>query len=93
MATRPPATPEPPRTLATPGRGLWQRYANDIDHDTLLPICEMTDEQYMLRLKVLRDGQASDRRALRYLDRALADAMTDLNRRRDWAQYAQEAQL
>ena len=53
----------------------------------------MTDEQYMLRLKVLRDGQASDRRALRYLDRALADAMTDLNRRRDWAQYAQEAQL
>ena len=72
-------TPEPARPLVKYGRELWDRVwdsgANWISPNTdvelLLMTCEMVDERWNLRVKVMQDGQAKDRRGLRELDRLI----------------------
>lgn len=69
-------TPEPERPLLQPGRALWDKVwgmgANWIspstDVELLLMTCEMVDERWNLRAKVMRDGEAKDRRGLRALE-------------------------
>ena len=69
-------TPEPERPLLQPGRALWDKVwemgANWIspssDVELLLMTCEMVDERWNLRAKVMRDGDAKDRRGLRALE-------------------------
>lgn len=69
-------TPEPERPLLQPGRALWDKVwemgANWIspssDVELLLMTCEMVDERWNLRAKVMRDGDPKDRRGLRALE-------------------------
>lgn len=71
--------PEPARPLVKYGQELWDRVwesgANWISPNTdielLLMTCEMVDERWNLRVKVMQEGQAKDRRGLRELDRMI----------------------
>ena len=64
--------PEPERPLGTYGRKLWDRiWSNGIswispvtDVELLLMTCEMIDERWNLRAKVIKDGVAADARRL-----------------------------
>lgn len=69
-------TPEPERPLLQPGRALWNKVwemgvnwiSPSSDLELLLMTCEMVDERWNLRAKVMRDGDAKDRRGLRALE-------------------------
>jgi len=71
--------PEPERPLGTYGRQLWDRiWSNGInwispvtDTELLLMTCEMIDERWNLRAKVLKDGTSSDARRLDRLSRLI----------------------
>ena len=71
--------PEPDRPLGTYGRQLWDRvWINGInwispvtDTELLLMTCEMIDERWNLRAKVLKDGTASDARRLDRLSKMI----------------------
>lgn len=64
--------PEPERPLGTYGRKLWDRvWSNGInwlspvtDTELLLMTCEMIDERWNLRAKVIKDGVPADGRRL-----------------------------
>lgn len=64
--------PEPERPLGTYGRKLWDRiWSNGIewiapatDSELLLMTCEMIDERWNLRAKVIKDAVAADARRL-----------------------------
>jgi hypothetical protein len=64
--------PEPERPLGTYGRKLWDRiWSNGIswispvtDVEILLMTCEMIDERWNLRAKVIKDGVSADARRL-----------------------------
>lgn len=64
--------PSAPRPLGPAGLGLWERAWRESstppDADSLLQLCEQTDERVALRVRVLRDGDWHDRGALRALD-------------------------
>jgi len=71
--------PEPHRPLLAPGLELWERIwgmANtwlspNTDGELLLMTCELLDERWNLRSKVMREARPDERKALRDLDRQL----------------------
>lgn len=69
-------TPEPLRPLGQVGRDTWDRLWNhaitwlspNSDIEYVQMVCETADERAALRVKVLREGDTDDRKALRALD-------------------------
>lgn len=70
------SVPEPTRPLGNYGRELWDRIwgigvawiSPQTDYELLLMTCEMVDERWNLRVKVMRENDPKDRRALRNLE-------------------------
>jgi hypothetical protein len=52
--------------------------SSNTDYETMLMTAEMIDERWNLRVKVMTEGQARDRRALRDLDRAIQSQLSSL---------------
>lgn len=71
--------PEPHRPLLEPGQELWDRVwtmgqtwlSPNTDVELLLMTCELLDERWNLRVRVMRDQRAEERKQLRELDRQL----------------------
>lgn len=71
--------PEPPRPLLKYGQELWDRVWNagtpwlspNTDIEVLTMTCEMIDERWNLRVKVMQSEDAKLRRGLRELDRQI----------------------
>jgi hypothetical protein len=71
--------PEPARPLLKYGKELWDRvWASGItwispnsDVELLLMTCEMVDERWNLRVRVMTDNNPKDRRGLRELERSI----------------------
>jgi hypothetical protein len=72
--------PEPPRPLVTEAaKALWNRtwsmgqtwLSPQTDIELLLMTCEMVDERWNLRIKVLQDSRPEERKGLRDLERQL----------------------
>lgn len=72
--------PEPPRPLVTEAaKALWTRtwsmgqtwLSPQTDIELLLMTCEMVDERWNLRIKVLQDNRPEERKGLRDLERQL----------------------
>jgi hypothetical protein len=72
-------TPEPSRPLLKYGRELWDKVweqglnwiSPNTDFEILLMTCEMIDERWNLRVKVMQTDDARLRRGLRELDRQI----------------------
>jgi hypothetical protein len=72
-------TPEPARPLLKYGRELWDKVweqglswiSPNTDSEILLMTCEMIDERWNLRIKVLQTEDVKMRRGLRELDRQI----------------------
>ncbi len=72
-------TPKPPRPLLQPGIELWDRIwalgatwiSPESDLEFLLMTCELVDERWNLRIKVMQKDEPRMRRALRELDRQI----------------------
>lgn len=72
-------TPEPPRPLGKPGRELWDRVwdaginwiSPTTDLELLTMTCEMVDERWNLRAKVLQTDDHRQRRQLHDLTRMI----------------------
>lgn len=68
--------PEPKRPLLTYGRALWDDIwgagiswiAPATDTELLLMTCEMVDERWNLRIRVMQNNDPTERRGLRALD-------------------------
>jgi len=88
---RKPATPEPPRPLGSQGLRLWERYAAQVDPDEVALAAELADEHYVLRARVIREGDPADRRALRDIEERLTQAVRRLDTRASWNRYAEGA--
>jgi hypothetical protein len=81
MAT---STPEPTRPLLKYGRELWDKVwdtginwiSPNTDTELLLITCEMIDERWNLRVRVMTDNDPKDRRGLRELDRAIVSNLS-----------------
>jgi len=76
--------PIPHRTLGTHGAALWQRVWTSgatwlrpsLDGDTVLMMCEMTDERSVLRQTVFANAGAwRERRGLREIDRQITSLL------------------
>lgn len=67
-------TPAPPRPLGPVGLAIWAaaHHRARPPSERLLVLCESADERVALRMRVLRDPDPEDRRALRDLDAWLA---------------------
>lgn len=71
--------PEPPRPLLKYGQDLWDRIwgmgatwvSDTSDLELLTMTCEMIDERWNLRVKVMQSDDAAMRRGLRELDRQI----------------------
>jgi len=71
--------PEPPRPLLKYGQALWDRVwamgltwvSDTTDMELLTMTCEMVDERWNLRVKVMQSDDATMRRGLRELDRQI----------------------
>lgn len=72
--------PEPPRPLVTEAaKAMWDRVwsmgqtwlSPQTDIELLLMTCEMVDERWNLRIKVLTDNRPEERKGLRDLERQL----------------------
>jgi hypothetical protein len=50
--------------------------SSNTDYEAMLMTAEMIDERWNLRVKVMTEGQARDRRALRDLDRAIQSQLS-----------------
>lgn len=78
------ATPEPPRPLLKYGQELWERVwsmgatwvSDKTDIELLMMTCEMVDERWNLRIKVMQDDDPKLRRGLRELDRQLVSNLS-----------------
>lgn len=78
------AIPEPHRPLNKPGLELWESIwglaqtwlSPATDRELLLITCELLDERWNLRIKVLRDNRPEERKALRELDRQLVSNLS-----------------
>lgn len=76
--------PEPHRPLMTPGRELWDRVwgmgqswiSPQSDLELLMMTCEMVDERWNLRIKVMKDNRPEERRGLRELDKQLVNNLS-----------------
>jgi len=72
-------TPEPPRPLMKYGSELWERVwsmgaswiSDKTDLELLIMTCEMVDERWNLRVKVIQNDDARMRRGLRELERQI----------------------
>ena len=72
-------TPESPRPLLKYGQALWDRVwamgltwvSDTTDMELLTMTCEMVDERWNLRVKVMQSDDATMRRGLRELDRQI----------------------
>lgn len=81
MAT---STPEPTRPLLKYGRELWDKVwdtginwiSPNTDTELLLMTCEMIDERWNLRVRVMTNNDPKDRRGLRELDRAIVSNLS-----------------
>lgn len=79
-------TPEPMRPLGSAGQALWDRsweagrnwLSPKTDIETLLIICEQLDERVALRIQVITQGDPTDRKALRELDKQILGGMSIL---------------
>jgi hypothetical protein len=77
-------TPIASRPLGTHGREFWEKVwqmgsswiSSNTDYEAMLMTAEMIDERWNLRVKVMTDGQARDRRALRDLDRMIQSQLS-----------------
>jgi hypothetical protein len=77
-------TPQATRPLGSHGREFWDRVwqmgsswiSSNTDYEAMLMTAEMIDERWNLRVKVMTDGQARDRRALRDLDRMIQSQLS-----------------
>lgn len=78
--------PEPPRPLLKPGMALWERIwrsgvnwiSQDTDIELLLMTCEMIDERWNLRIKVMQNDDMVMARRLDNLTRIIADHLSRL---------------
>ena len=76
--------PDPSRPLGSYGKQFWDRVwqmgstwiSSNTDYEAMLMTAEMIDERWNLRVKVMTDGQARDRRALRDLDRMIQSQLS-----------------
>ena len=77
--------PEPPRPLLKYGNDLWERIwgmgatwiSDKTDIELLLMTCEMVDERWNLRARVMQDMEDSKaRRGLRELDRQIVSNLS-----------------
>jgi len=76
--------PEPPRPLLKYGRDLWDRVwgigatwvSDKTDIELLVMTCEMIDERWNLRVKVMQNDDARMRRGLRELDRQIVSNLS-----------------
>jgi hypothetical protein len=77
--------PEPPRPLVTTAaKELWERtwsmgqtwLSPSTDIELLLMTCEMIDERWNLRIKVLQDNRPEERRGLRELDKQIVNNLS-----------------
>jgi hypothetical protein len=81
MAT---STPEPTRPLLRYGKELWDKVwdtginwiSPNTDTELLLMTCEMIDERWNLRVRVMTDNDPKDRRGLRELDKAIVSNLS-----------------
>ena len=72
-------TPEPARPLLEHGGELWNRVwesgvnwiSPNTDLELLLMTCEMIDERWNLRVRVMNENDPKDRRGLRELDKQI----------------------
>lgn len=77
-------TPEPPRPLLKYGQDLWDRIwgmgatwvSDKTDLELLVMTCEMVDERWNLRVKVMQSDDAAMRRGLRELDRQIVSNLS-----------------
>ena len=77
-------TPEPPRPLLKYGQDLWDRVwgmdatwvSDRTDLELLTMTCEMVDERWNLRVKVMQTDDATMRRGLRELDRQIVSNLS-----------------
>lgn len=79
------SVPEPPRPLLKYGNDLWERIwgmgatwiSDKTDIELLLMTCEMVDERWNLRARVMQDMEDSKaRRGLRELDRQIVSNLS-----------------
>jgi hypothetical protein len=81
---RAPETPEPHRPLLKYGQELWDKVwdagvnwiSPNTDMELLLMTCEMVDERWNLRVKVMQTDDARLRRGLRDLDRLIVSNLS-----------------
>lgn len=79
-----PDTPEPPRPLLKYGQELWDRVwsmgatwiSQKSDVELLVMTCEMIDERWNLRVKVMQSDDPRMRRGLRELDRQIVSNLS-----------------
>lgn len=77
-------TPEPPRPLLKYGQELWDRVwsmgatwiSEKTDIELLMMTCEMIDERWNLRIKVMQTDDSRLRRGLRELDRQIVSNLS-----------------
>mgnify|MGYP003640586223 FL=1 len=76
--------PEPPRPLLKYGQDLWDRIwsmgatwvSDKSDLELLIMTCEMVDERWNLRVKVMQTDDSKLRRGLRELDRQIVSNLS-----------------
>ena len=76
-------TPEPARPLLKYGQELWDRVwesginwiSPNTDLEILLMTCELIDERWNLRVRVMTDNNPKDRRGLRELDKQIVSKL------------------
>lgn len=76
--------PEPPRPLLKYGQELWDKVweqglnwiSPNTDSELLLMTCEMIDERWNLRVKVMQNNDPKERRGLRELDRLIINNLS-----------------
>jgi hypothetical protein len=76
--------PTPPRPLGPAGLALWDRAWKAARHwlspatdiEILLMVAEQVDERVALRMRVIRDGNPEDRKALRDVDRQVVAGLS-----------------
>jgi hypothetical protein len=76
--------PEPPRPLLKYGQDLWDRIwslgatwvSDKTDLELLVMTCEMVDERWNLRIKVMQTDDPKLRRGLRELDRQILSSLS-----------------
>jgi hypothetical protein len=79
LIPQPSETPEPARPLLKYGQELWDRVwqsginwiSPNTDLEILLMTCELIDERWNLRVRVMTDNNPKDRRGLRELDKQI----------------------